>query len=167
MALAAGCRHVGSGALDPVPSVPHYSAQTGPAVTVDVFRGTPEESWPPQGKLVLWLRARGFPEINCGVQCDYLELRRLATSSQQTGNPPEEFRACDELINASDTVIRRAQPGVEPIGRVPIGADGTINALLLIEDTPENLAATWVLTDETIGGYNAIRCGKVIVSAPE
>jgi hypothetical protein len=166
MALAAGCRYVGSGALGLVPSAQDYAAGAGPAVTVDVFRGTPGESWPPQGKLVFWLRARDFPRIRCGgeQQCA-LQFFRLATSSQQAGNPPFEYRTCEELINASAPLIGFNQPGLERIGEVR-HPDGVINALLVVDDTPENRAATWVLTETSLTAWEPLRCGNVTVSPP-
>jgi hypothetical protein len=166
MALAAGCRYVGSGALGLVPSAQDYAAKAGPAVTVDVFRGTPGESWPPQGKLVFWLRARDFPRIRCGgeQQCA-LKLQRLATSSQQAGNPPFEYRTCEELIDARAPLISWDQPGLELVGMVD-HPGGVINALLLVDDTPENRAATWVLTETSLTADEPLRCGKVIVSPP-
>jgi hypothetical protein len=171
-ALAAGCRYVGSGALNPLPnsSIQEPAAWQGPAVTVGVFRGSTGEAWPPEGKLAFWVRASGFPQIRCGLQCTYLELRRLARADEPNASPPMkyiQYRTCEELINqAGGPMIYWRQPGMELIGNVNIGADGTINQWLLVDDTPDNWNATWVLTDWGYAGLVPIRCGKVIVSPP-
>jgi hypothetical protein len=163
---AAGCQHAGSGTLGYVPSTFHLSARTGPVVFIDVYRPEPGDAVIPEGKLAFHLRAEGFPEINCGVQCTYLVLRRLSTASQPAEGPPAAFRTCEELSAVSQPQIPRDQPGLQEVGRVEIGDDHAIGEVLLVEDTPENWNATWVLTDEGLGGYIAIRCGKVVVTPP-
>jgi hypothetical protein len=154
--LAAGCRLVGSGTLEQIPSVNAREAREGPGVSVNVYRADPGDAWPPAGKLAIWLRATDFPTINCGVQCTYLELR----------NPPIEYRSCDELINERAPLIPQDQEGLELIGRVDIDNEHAINEVLLIDDIPENRSATWVLTDSGIGSYIPIRCGKVSITSP-
>jgi len=164
--LAAACEQVGSGALGFVPSTLHLSARSGPVVTIDVYRPGPEDAWAPEGKLVFHLRAEGFPSINCGVQCTYLVLRRLSTASEPTEGPPFAFRTCEELNSVGQPQIPRDQPGLQEIGNVEIGDDHAMSEVLLVDDTPENWNATWVLTDEGLGGYVPIRCGEVVVAQP-
>jgi hypothetical protein len=136
-------------------------------VHVDVFRRGPGDSWPPAGKIALLLRAENFPDLSCGVQCTYLEFRRLARADEPDANPPlqyRQYRTCEELIDANGAQIYWRQPGMEFIGNVNVSADGVINQWLLVDDTPENWTATWVLTDWGLVGLTPIRCGRMTVA---
>jgi hypothetical protein len=187
MALAAGCRLVGSGTLDYVPAAERPSgyeyqcpepgawycwpaATNGSTVTMRVFRPDPGDGWPPPGQLGIWLKADRIPFLSNPFSAGDLSWLALVRLPQVTDNPELQVpRDCAGLAATNGFVLVDGE-GSNRVGRVIVNDNRTLNAWLTVPDTPETRQASWVLATDTryltgvftVGGL-AIRCGTLTV----
>ena len=155
-AFAMGCRLVGSGTLDRINCDPRSGdclpASTGSLVTVHVFRAAPGDAWPPPGRLGVSLRVEQIPSRDGQESLPTLVLLRLID------------RNCRQLGLNSLFVL-----GENRVGAVNIASDRTLNALLVVDDTPENLQTSWVLATEAVSPSpygTPIRGGAISLDPP-
>ena len=186
LALASGCHSVGSGTLgyvtnvqvDPIIHLPAQPAAiSGSAVTVEVFRHDPGDTWPPPGQLGLWLHADSIPVFQAPLPADDPWLRTvtlvrlLGPSEKVTGAMPE-FRNCDEIKGTGEIwtfghEFGRFGLSPDPAKAGTFAPDRTLSALVTIDDTAENWQASWVLATEGTGLLHtsyAIRCGTITLT---
>jgi hypothetical protein len=180
LALASGCRLVGSGTLDYVPPAERPSkyegagcpepgawycepaATHGSPVTIRIFRAEPGDAWPPPGMLGVWLHADQIPLVDNPYGGGDPSLLILAPLSMQS--PVADQR---QAQNCSELALTTGRVDLFDFRfpRVRVNADRTLNAWLTVADTPEYRHAWWVLAGEgLITPYSfAIRCGTAPV----
>ena len=191
LALASGCRVVGSGTLGYVPAGASRgpwsyvqpvqpAANSGSPVTVQVFRPVPGDTWPPAGTLGLWLHADNMPALAVNVgdlkrqlytdeqiyeRTRTLYLIRLHGALEEANPEFAQYRSCDELLSHPE---RQGTVWVGPLlGEIAFNPDGPLDALITIDDTPENRQTSWVLATSSWGlqgQRTAIRCGTITLT---
>ncbi len=158
LVLASGCRLVGSGTLGYVPNPDESAATSGSVATIHAFRPNPGDAWPPPRMLALWVRADHIPQLNAGVAPGSAAVYfwRLKNDLPEYGMP----RTCEEIPAQGLIVL------LKPAWALHIGEDRTVNEVLLVDDTPENQDASWVIARETsnYGWFVPIRCGALPVA---
>ncbi len=183
LVLASGCRFVGSGTMGYVPAGQYGSflqpaANSGSPVSVQVFRPDARDTWPPPGQLGLWLHADNMPALVLWPETmpaiHDLYLVRLYGPSEQANREGLQFRSCEELNSPLPSGEFRngavSSDRSHTLGKIYVNPDQPVDALVTIDDTPENREASWVLAVrppqrfwQEFGGY-AIRCGTITVA---
>lgn len=175
LAFASGCRLVGSGTLGYVPTSQYGdfrqpAATSGSPVSVQIFSRDPDDTWPPPDALGVRIQAEDIPAIvNYTREPEWahslLLVRLFSPSEQADPQNTGVFRSCDELNNRPGALVdiwtRR-----HAYGPIFVNADEPVDALLTIDDTPENREGSWALTTGEVGWYSggtAIRCGTITV----
>jgi hypothetical protein len=175
LAVASGCRVVGSGTLELLDRPANLSAaRSGSPMTVEVFRPDPGDAWPPEGQLGLKLHAENIPDFHMFCEEPWMNCAGVTGRLYLLLTPPS-VRGCDPppydvITGAPDLVSHRdSTSGTgKGLGPIVLTADRVLNAFLAIDDTPENRQATWWLTSEPWpnGGAYALRCGTITVARP-
>jgi hypothetical protein len=171
LALATGARCVGSGRLELLHESGEPAATSGSAVTVEVFRPNPGDAWPAPGQLGLRLHAENIPAFapNAdpvpGPRPNTMWLIRLYGPAEELPALPWSYRSCDEI--KGDGIVSTGIKGAHTITLTPARV---LDALITIDDTPENWRASWVLTTmdnfANFAGAYAVRCGTITVPPP-
>ncbi len=176
LALASGCRLIGTGTLGYAPGgrygvCAQPAATSGSPVTMRVFGRDPGDTWPPPDTLGVWLHADNFPAlVNCGEPSwphTLLLVRLFAPSEQFDPQNTNAFRSCDELNSRLDSgtgAYVDAGTRYHRYGPISVNPDEPMDALLTIDDIPENREASWVLATKDFGDQllaKPLRCGTV------
>ncbi len=168
LVLASGCRLVGSGTLGYVPNPDERAATSGSVATIHAYRADPDDAWPPPGTLALWVRAENIPPASVGFGIGnspppaLMYLVRLFGAVEPVRPDMGEYRTCEEMVAAGGRIVSPSHV----IASLHVGDDRVISEAVLVDDTPENRDASWVITAATARAFvylSPLRCGALTV----
>jgi len=167
LVFASGCRLVGSGTLGYVPNPDEPAASSGSVATIHAYRADPDDAWPPPGTLALWVRADHIPPASVGLgsppQPALMYLTRLFGALEPVRPGLGEYRTCEDMVTAGGRALSLAHV----VASLHVGDDGIIGQVVLVDDTPENREASWVIAAATGRAwpyFGPIRCGALTVA---